>query len=128
MKEVYIVSAVRTPIGSWGGSLKDLSATKLGSIAIKGAVEKAGVNMSEINEVFMGSVMQANLGQAPARQAARFAGVPDNVPCTTVNKVCASGMKSVMLGAQAIMLGDADVVVAGGMESMSNVPFYSENM
>ena len=128
MKEVYIVSAVRTPMGSWGGSLKDFSATKLGSIAIKGALEKAGVNASEVNEVLMGCVLQANLGQAPARQAARFAGVPDNVPCTTINKVCASGMKAVMLGAQSIMLGDADVVVAGGMESMSNVPFYNENL
>jgi len=105
-----------------------MSATQLGAVAIKGALAKAGVNAAEVNEVFMGSVMQANLGQAPARQAARFAGVPDNVPCTTVNKVCASGMKSIMFGAQAIMLGDADVVVAGGMESMSNVPFYSENM
>jgi len=128
MKEVYIVSAVRTPMGSWGGALKDFSATKLGAIAIKGALERAGVSADSVNEVLMGSVMQANLGQAPARQAARFAGIPDNVPCTTVNKVCASGMKSVMMGAQAIMLGDADVVVAGGMESMSNVPFYSENM
>ena len=125
MREVYIVSAVRTPIGAWGGALKDFSATKLGSFAIKGALEKAGVNASEVNEVLMGSVLQANLGQAPARQAARFAGVPDNVPCTTVNKVCASGMKAVMQGAMAIMLGDADVVVAGGMESMSNVPFYN---
>ena len=128
MKEVYIVSAVRTPIGSWGGSLKDFSATKLGSIAIKGALERAGVAASEVNEVLMGSVMQANLGQAPARQAARFAGVPDNVPCTTVNKVCASGMKAIIQGAQSIMLGDNDVVVAGGMESMSNVPFYSPNL
>ena len=128
MKEVYIVSAVRTPIGSWGGALKDFSATKLGSIAIKGALERIGLDAKEVNEVLMGSVMQANLGQAPARQAARFAGIPDNVPCTTVNKVCASGMKAIMQGAQAIMLGDADVVVAGGMESMSNVPFYSENM
>ncbi|MBC7553364.1 MAG: acetyl-CoA C-acyltransferase [Taibaiella sp.] len=128
MKEVYIVSAVRTPLGSWGGSLKDFSATKLGSIAIKGALEKAGVSADEVNEVIMGSVLQANLGQAPARQASRFAGVPDSVPCTTVNKVCASGMKAVMQGAQSIMLGDNDVVVAGGMESMSNVPFYSENM
>ncbi|HEY9176974.1 MAG TPA: acetyl-CoA C-acyltransferase [Flavipsychrobacter sp.] len=128
MKEVYIISAVRTPLGSWGGSLKDFSATQLGSFAIKGAIEKAGVAPSEINEVLMGCVMQANLGQAPARQAAKFAGVPDNVPCTTVNKVCASGMKAVMQGAQSIMLGDADVVVAGGMESMSNVPFYSPNM
>lgn len=128
MREVYIVSAVRTPMGSWGGALKDFSATKLGAVAIKGALEKAGVNASEVNEVLMGCVLQANLGQAPARQAARYAGVPDNVPCTTVNKVCASGMKAVMIGAQAILLGDADVVVAGGMESMSNVPFYSQNM
>lgn len=125
MKEVYIVSAVRTPIGSWGGSLKDLSATQLGAVAIKGALERAGVKPEEVNEVLMGCVMQANLGQAPARQAARFAGVPDNVPCTTVNKVCASGMKSIMQGAQSILLGDNDVVVAGGMESMSNVPFYN---
>lgn len=128
MKEVYIISAVRTPMGSWGGALKDFSATKLGAIAIKGALERAGVAASEVNEVLMGSVLQANLGQAPARQAARFAGVPDNVPCATINKVCASGMKAVMQGAQAIILGDADVVVAGGMESMSNVPFYNENL
>jgi acetyl-CoA C-acetyltransferase len=128
MKEVYIISAVRTPLGSWGGSLKDFSATQLGAIAIKGAIEKAGISPNEVNEVLMGCVMQANLGQAPARQAAKFAGLPDNVPCTTVNKVCASGMKAVMQGAQSIMLGDADVVVAGGMESMSNVPFYSPNM
>jgi len=128
MKEVYIVAAVRTPIGAWGGALKDFSATKLGAIAIKGALERAGVNASEVNEVLMGCVMQANLGQAPARQAARFAGVPDNVPCTTVNKVCASGMKAIMQGAQSIMLGDNEVVVAGGMESMSNVPFYNENL
>lgn len=127
-KEVYIISAVRTPMGSWGGALKDFSATKLGAIAIKGALERAGVSASEVNEVLMGSVLQANLGQAPARQAARFAGIPDNVPCTTVNKVCASGMKAVMQGAQSILLGDADVVVAGGMESMSNVPFYNENL
>ena len=128
MKEVYIVSAVRTPLGSWGGSLKDLSATKLGAVAIKGALDRVGVKPEEVNEVLMGCVLQANLGQAPARQAARFAGLPDNIPCTTVNKVCASGMKAIMLGAQSIMLGDNDVVVAGGMESMSNVPFYSENM
>ncbi len=128
MKEVYIVSAVRTPIGSWGGSLKDFSATKLGSFAIKGALERIGLNAAEVNEVLMGCVLQANLGQAPARQAARFAGIPDNVPCTTINKVCASGMKAIMQGAQSIMLGDADVVVAGGMESMSNVPFYNENL
>lgn len=128
MKEVYIVSAVRTPMGSWGGSLKDLSATKLGSIAIKGAVDRAGLKPEDVNEVLMGCVLQANLGQAPARQAARFAGLPDNIPCTTVNKVCASGMKAIMLGAQSIMLGDNDVVIAGGMESMSNVPYYTENM
>jgi acetyl-CoA C-acetyltransferase len=128
MKEVYIVSAVRTPIGAWGGALKDFSTTKLGSIAIKGALERAGVAASEVNEVLMGCVLQANVGQAPARQAARFAGIPDNVPCTTINKVCASGMKAIMQGAQAILLGDADVVVAGGMESMSNVPFYNENL
>lgn len=128
MKEVYIISAVRTPLGSWGGSLKDLSATKLGAIAIKGAIERAGIQPTDVNEVLMGCVMQANLGQAPARQAAKFAGLPDDVCCTTINKVCASGMKAVMQGAQAIMLGDADVVVAGGMESMSNVPFYNENL
>jgi acetyl-CoA C-acetyltransferase len=128
MKEVYIVSAVRTPMGSWGGSLKDFSATKLGALAIKAALERSGVKAEEVNEVLMGCVLQANLGQAPARQAARFAGLPDNIPCTTVNKVCASGMKSIMMGAQSIMTGDNDVVVAGGMESMSNVPFYSDAM
>ncbi len=127
-KTVYIVSAVRTPIGSFGGALKDLSATKLGAIAIKGAVEKAGLQPSQIDEVLMGSVIQANLGQAPARQAAKFAGLPDNVICTTINKVCASGMKAIAQGAQSILLGDADVVVAGGMESMSNVPFFSPNI
>ncbi len=125
MKEVYIVSAVRTPIGSWGGALKDVTATRLGAIAIKAALERAGIKGSDVDEVLMGCVLQANLGQAPARQAARFAGLPDEVICTTVNKVCASGMKAVTQGAQAIMLGDADVVVAGGMESMSNVPFYN---
>lgn len=128
MKQVYIVSAVRTPMGSWGGALKDFSATQLGSIAIKSALERIGLDAKEVNEVLMGCVLQANLGQAPARQAARFAGVPDNVPCTTVNKVCASGMKAIILGAQSIMLGDNDVVVAGGMESMSNVPFYNANL
>ncbi len=127
-RTVYIVSAVRTPIGSFGGSLKDFSATQLGAIAIKAAVERAGIQPSDVQEVLMGSVIQANLGQAPARQAAKFAGLPDNVICTTVNKVCASGMKSIMLGAQNILLGDADIVVAGGMESMSNVPYYSPNM
>lgn len=125
MKEVYIVSAVRTPIGSWGGSLKDFSATQLGGFAIKGALERVGLDPKEVNEVIMGCVMQANLGQAPARQASKFAGLPDNVIATTVNKVCASGMKAVMQAAQSIMLGDADVIVAGGMESMSNVPFYN---
>lgn len=124
MKEVYIVSAVRTPIGSFGGSLSDISATKLGSVAIKGAMEKAGLNAKEVNEVFMGNVISANLGQAPARQASIGAGIGTNAPCTTINKVCASGMKAVMLGAQSIMLGLNDIVVAGGMESMSNIPFY----
>lgn len=124
MQEVYIVSAVRTPIGSFGGSLSSLTATKLGSIAITGALEKAGVKTELVDEVFMGNVVSAGLGQAPARQAAIGAGIGYNVPCTTVNKVCASGMKSVMLGAQSIMLGHADVIVAGGMESMSNIPFY----
>ena len=128
MKEVYVVSAVRTPMGSFGGSLKSFSATQLGGIAIKGAVEKAGINPEDVNEVYMGSVIQANLGQAPARQAAKFGGLPNEVICTTVNKVCASGMKSIALAAQSIMLGDAEVVVAGGMESMSNVPFYSDSM
>lgn len=127
MKEVVIVSAVRTPMGSWGGSLKDFSATQLGGIAIKAALERIGLDGKEVNEVVMGCVMQANLGQAPARQASKFAGLPDNVIATTVNKVCASGMKAVMLAAQNIMLGDADVVIAGGMESMSNVPFYNAN-
>jgi acetyl-CoA C-acetyltransferase len=128
MKEVYIVSAVRTPMGSFGGSLASVSATKLGAVAIKGALDRISLNPNEVQEVLMGSVIQANLGQAPARQAAKFAGLPDNVQCTTINKVCASGMKAVMQGAQSIMLGDADVVVAGGMESMSNVPFYAETL
>ncbi|MCZ4410510.1 acetyl-CoA C-acyltransferase [Cryomorphaceae bacterium 1068] len=124
MKEVYIVSAVRTPIGSFNGSLSSVSATKLGSTAIKGALSKINLSPSEVDEVLMGSVLQAGLGQAPARQAAMFADIGDQVPCTTVNKVCASGMKAISQGAQAIMLGDADVVVAGGMESMSRVPHY----
>jgi acetyl-CoA C-acetyltransferase len=128
MKEVYIISAVRTPLGSWGGSLKDFSATQLGAIAIKGAIEKAGIAPADVQEVLMGCVLQANVGQAPARQAAKFAGLPDAVNCTTINKVCASGMKAIAQAAQSILLGDADVVVAGGMESMSNVPFYSPNM
>lgn len=128
MKEVYIVSAVRTPIGSFGGSLKGFSATQLGGFAIKGALERAGLSPEKVNDVLMGCVIQANLGQAPARQAAKFAGLPNEVNCTTINKVCASGMKAIAQAAQSIMLGDADVVVAGGMESMSNVPFYAENM
>jgi len=127
-KEVYIVSAVRTPIGSFGGSLKDMPAPRLGAIAIKAAVEKAGIKPEQVNEVLMGCVIQANLGQAPARQAARYAGLPDNVVCTTVNKVCASGMKAIAQGAQSILLGDADIIVAGGMENMSSVPFYVENL
>ena len=127
-KEIYIVSAVRTAMGAWGGALKDFSATQLGAIAIKEAVAKAGILPEQVQEVLMGCVMQANLGQAPARQAAKFAGLADNVQCTTINKVCASGMKSIMLAAQSILCGDAEVVVAGGMESMSNVPFYSPNM
>ncbi|MBN7815982.1 acetyl-CoA C-acyltransferase [Algoriphagus pacificus] len=124
MKEVYIVSAVRTPLGSFGGKLAGLTAVELGSTAIKGALTKSGVKAEEVQEVFMGNVISANLGQAPARQAAIGAGIGYQVPCTTVNKVCASGMKAVMFGAQSIMLGINDVVVAGGMESMSNVPFY----
>lgn len=124
IKEVVIVAAVRTPIGSFGGSLASLSAVELGAIAIKGALEKAGVDGKEVQQVIMGNVISANLGQAPARQAAKKAGLPDTVECTTVNKVCASGSKAIMYGAQAIMLGQADVVMAGGMESMSNVPYY----
>jgi acetyl-CoA C-acetyltransferase len=124
-KEVYIVAAVRTPIGSFGGTLSSLSATALGGIAIKGALEKAGLSMDLVDEVIMGSVIQAGLGQAPARQAAKAAGLPDKVICTTINKVCASGMKSIAIAAQNIILGDADIIIAGGMESMSNVPFYN---
>jgi acetyl-CoA C-acetyltransferase len=115
-------------MGSFGGSLKGVSATHLGAAAIKGALKKAGLDGKEVNDVLMGSVIQANLGQAPARQAAKFAGLPDEVNCTTVNKVCASGMKAVAQGAQSILLGDADVVIAGGMESMSNVPFYTDSL
>lgn len=118
------MSAVRTPIGSFNGSLSSVSATKLGATAIKGALDKINLSPSEVDEVLMGSVLQAGLGQAPARQAAKFAGIGDEVPCTTVNKVCASGMKAIAQGTQAIMLGDADVVVAGGMENMSQVPHY----
>jgi acetyl-CoA C-acetyltransferase len=128
MREVYVLSAVRTPMGSFGGTLKSFSATQLGAIAIKGAVDKAGISPEMVQEVIMGSVIQANLGQAPARQAAKFAGLKDSVCCTTVNKVCASGMKAIAIGAQSIMLGDNDVVIAGGMESMSNVPFYVDSL
>lgn len=125
-KEVVIVSAVRTPMGSFGGSLAEVPATQLGATAIKGAVEKAGIKPEHVQEVIMGSVLQANLGQAPARQAAKGAGLPNEVACTTVNKVCASGMKAIMMATQDILLGDADVVVAGGMESMSQTPYYVE--
>ena len=124
MKKVYIVSAVRTPLGSFGGSLSSFTAPQLGSIAIKGALEKAKVDSKNIDEVYFGNVCQANVGQAPARQAALGAGIGNNVPCTTVNKVCSSGMKSVMFAAQSVMLGHADILVAGGMESMSNIPYY----
>jgi acetyl-CoA C-acetyltransferase len=124
MREVYVISAVRTPIGSFGGSLSTVESTKLGATAIKAAIEKAGISPDSIDEVFMGCVLQAGLGQAPARQAAIFAGVSNNTPCTTINKVCASGMKSVMLAAQTIMAGDNEIVVAGGMENMSMVPHY----
>lgn len=125
-REVVIVAAVRTPIGSFGGSLSEVPATRLGAAAVKGALERAGVAPEAVNEVIMGSVLQANLGQAPARQAAKFAGLPNEVACTTVNKVCASGMKAIMMAAQDILLGDAEVVVAGGMESMSQTPYYLE--
>ncbi len=127
MQEVFIVSAVRTPIGSFGGVLSSLSATALGAEAIRGAIAAAGISADHVEEVLMGNVVSANLGQAPARQAARAAGIPDTVPCTTINKVCASGMKSIMFGAQGIMLGHNDVVVAGGMESMSQIPYYVPN-
>lgn len=127
-KEVVIVAAVRTPIGSFGGALKELTAPRLGAIAIRGALDKAGIAPAMVDEVLMGCVLQGNMGQAPARQAAKGAGLPDQVICTTVNKVCASGMKAVVQGAQAIALGDAGIVVAGGMESMTNVPFYAEQL
>ncbi|TKC06785.1 acetyl-CoA C-acyltransferase [Pedobacter polaris] len=123
MKDVVIVAAVRTPVGSFGGSLAGFSATQLGGFAIKAAVEKAGLKPENIQEVYMGNVLSANLGQAPATQAAKFAGLPD-LPATTINKVCASGTKAIMLAAQSIALGQNEIVVAGGMESMSNVPYY----
>ncbi|MCI5059384.1 MAG: acetyl-CoA C-acyltransferase [Flavobacteriales bacterium] len=124
MKEVYVVAAVRTPMGSFGGGLSSVSAPNLGASAIKGALNKSGLSAENVDEVFMGNVLQAGLGQAPARQASKFAGIGDEVPCTTVNKVCASGMKSIAFGVQSILLGDNDVVVAGGMENMSSVPYY----
>jgi len=127
MKDVVIVSAVRTAMGSFGGSLSKVAATKLGSSAIKGALDKIGLDASLVEEVIMGNVLQANLGQAPARQAALGAGLSKEVPCTTVNKVCSSGMKAVMMAAQAIKAGDKDIVVAGGMENMSMVPYYLDN-
>lgn len=123
MNEVYIISAVRTPIGSFGGSLSSLSASQLGAVAIKAAVERAGVSPEQVQEVYMGNVLSANLGQAPATQATKFAGLGD-IPATTINKVCASGTKAIMLAAQSIALGENDIVIAGGMESMSNVPYY----
>jgi acetyl-CoA C-acetyltransferase len=125
---IYIVSALRTPIGSFGGMLKDISATRLGALVIRESLARIRMSAGEVDDVFMGSVLQANLGQAPARQAAKFAGLPDTVNCTTINKVCASGMKSIAIGAQHILLGDSQVVIAGGMESMSNVPFYADQM
>lgn len=124
MNEVVIVAAVRTPIGSFGGVLSTLSATDLGAAAIQGALARAGVQPDQVQEVYMGNVVSANVGQAPAKQAALKAGLPANIPCTTINKVCASGTKAIMLAAQAIQLGQADVIVAGGMESMSNIPYY----
>lgn len=128
MQEVYILSAVRTPIGKFGGALSSLSATELGAKAIAEAVLRAGIDKNSVDEVLMGNVLQANLGQAPARQAAIFAGLSPETKCTTINKVCASGMKAISMGVQSILLGDAEVVVAGGMESMSNVPFYIDSM
>lgn len=124
MQEVYIVSAVRTPIGAFQGALSSLAATQLGSIAIKASLESAGITGDQVEEVIFGNVLQAGEGQSPARQAALNAGVSKSTPCTTVNKVCASGMKALSIGTQSIMLGDNDVVVTGGMESMSNVPYY----
>lgn len=124
MNEVVIITAVRTPIGSFGGVFSTLSAIDLGAAAIKGALARAGIQPDQVQEVYMGNVVSANLGQAPAKQAALKAGLPPTIPCTTINKVCASGTKAIMLAAQAIQLGQADVIVAGGMESMSNVPYY----
>jgi acetyl-CoA C-acetyltransferase len=128
MKEVVIVAAVRTPLGSFGGALKNLTAPQLGAVVIKSLLSKTNLEPSLVTDVFMGCVLQANLGQAPARQAAKLAGLADEVNCTTINKVCASGMKAISMGVQHILLGDAEVVVAGGMESMSNIPFYIDSM
>jgi acetyl-CoA C-acetyltransferase len=124
MEEVYIISTARTPIGRFGGMLSEFSAIDLGAMAIQGALKKANVGAGQVQEVFLGNVISANLGQAPARQTALKAGIGNNIPCTIINKVCASGMKSIMIGAQSIMLGTNDVVLAGGMESMSNIPYY----
>lgn len=124
MNEVYIMSAVRTPIGSFGGGLASVSAIQLGAVAVKAALEKAGVDSKLVQEIFIGNVLSAGLGQAPATQIAAAAGLGFNIPCTIVNKVCASGMKAIMVGAQAIMAGQNDVVITGGTESMSNVPYY----
>lgn len=127
MKDVFIVGAKRTPLGSFNGSLSAVSATQLGAVAIKAALQQAGINPELVQEVLMGNVLQAGVGQAPARQASKFAGIPDNVPATTINKVCASGMKAIALGMQSIQLGYADIVVAGGMENMSLTPHYLPN-
>ncbi|AQG78618.1 acetyl-CoA C-acyltransferase [Spirosoma montaniterrae] len=124
MNEVVIIAAVRTPIGSFGGALATLSATELGAAAIKGVLNRAGIQPEQVQEIIMGNVVSANVGQAPAKQASLKAGIPASVPCTTINKVCASGTKAIMLAAQAIQLGQADVIIAGGMESMSNAPYY----
>jgi acetyl-CoA C-acetyltransferase len=124
MKEVFILSIARTPIGSLGGVISTVSAPQLGATAIKAALQRAGIQPEQVQEVYMGNVLSANVGQAPAQQASIFSGIPTSVPCTTINKVCASGMKSIMLGAESIMLGINDIVVAGGMESMSNTPYY----
>ena len=126
-RKVYIVAAKRTPIGSFGSSLASFSATELGAKAIEAVLDEINLEINHVDEVYFGSVLQANLGQAPARQASRYAGLPDNIPATTINKVCASGMKAISIGVQQILLGDAQVVVAGGMESMSNVPFYDSS-
>ncbi len=123
---VYIVSKARTPIGSFNGALASISAPRLGAAAIKAAIERAGIAPEQVQEVYMGNVVSAGIGQAPAQQASIYAGIPTTVNCTTVNKVCASGMKAIMLGAQSIQCGDNDIVVAGGMESMSNIPYYLE--